>query len=254
MRPVNAWLNDISLQDLDGRILVRTIIEQPPQAALLYGENPGRDGLRLLGRSRTTRRITIVFAVKELHDLSARANVVERANAWAQDGILQVSYRPARQIGVVVAARASMQDPRNYNEEYRIDLDAAAIPYWEDRTPETLLLNGKSGKGTINNLGTAESEPTITVTPVEGQLDSLELRIGSTAFSLSALGIKKDASLRMYYDSRGFLRINADGVSKMACRNPDSTDDLLAVPGENHVVFSANTACRVIVEVRGRWL
>ena len=82
MRPVNAYLNGVSLRDLDPRILVRTVNEQAPQESTEYGDRPGEDGQVLISRRRETRRVSIVFAVRELRDLTARANVVDAANRW----------------------------------------------------------------------------------------------------------------------------------------------------------------------------
>ena len=52
MRPVNAILNNVSLRDLDARILVRTVSEPTPQETLTYSDSPGQDGQRLMERTR----------------------------------------------------------------------------------------------------------------------------------------------------------------------------------------------------------
>lgn len=253
MRPVNVWCNNVSLRDLDGRVLVRTVNEQTPQAALAYADNPGRDGQRLLSRVRENRRITVSFAVRELYDLAARARVVERVNAWAQDGELRVSYRPERRIAVTVAARAGISDPRDYNEAFKIELDAAASPYWEDVTPQRLTLSGSSGSGSIRNLGSAMAYPVISVTP-SGALSNFYIEFGGKNFALTNLGVSSGTPLRIGHDGRGFLFIKTAAASKLGCRQRASDDELIAAPGLNAVYFSANTSCQVDLEVYSAWL
>ena len=253
MRPVNAYLNGVSLRDLDPRILVRTVNEQAPQESTEYGDRPGEDGQVLISRRRETRRVSIVFAVRELRDLTARANVVDAANRWAQDGRLCVSYRPDKQLRVAVAARACMQDPRNYNEEYRIDLDAP-WPYWADISPRRATLSGATGSGSLTNLGSAPARVCVTVTPTGGALSTLTLTVGGSAFSLSGLGVAQNTALTIGYDARGILYIRAANADKLGCRSAASADDLIAAPGISSVGFTANTACNVVFEVRGCYL
>lgn len=254
MLPLNAWLNNVSLQGLDGRILVQNIPDNAPQTELLYGDNPGRSGQRWLARRRVNRRVSVVFAIRELRDLAARAAILDAANGWAQDGVLQISNRPDQQLRVLCAGRVACMTPRDYREEFQIDFDAAAWPYWEDRVPQTLTLSGRSGSGNILNRGTAEALAAVTVTPTSGKLTTLSITLGSASFSLSGLSIAKNTPLRIGYDERGYLFIKTASESLMGSRSGDSSDDLTAAPGYNEVSFTANTASQVRMEVRGTWL
>lgn len=254
MRPIDAYINNVSLRELDGRILVRAVNEQPSQSVLTYGDNPGRDGQRLLTRTRDTRRVVITFAVREIRDLAARASVVEMVNAWAQDGFLTVSYRPGRRLPVVVAGRATMQDPRSYQEDYSIQLDAPASPFWEDLTPQTLSIVGASGQGKLLNLGSYCAFPEITVTPTGGTLNTLTVSVGVDTFSFTGLGVVANTKLTIGHDVRGFLRIGTASAGKLQCRTAASSDELIAQPGYNDVSVLAGTACRVEISVRGRYL
>ena len=254
MRPVNAILNNVSLRDLDARILVRTVSEPTPQEALTYSDSPGQDGQRLLERTRDTRRITVTFAVRELFDLAARSAIVDLVNGWARDGYLETSYRPGKRIRVTAAGWASIQDPRNYNEEFSIQFDAAAVPFWEDAVPQRLTLSGESGTGSIVNLGNKAAEPEITVTPTGGALDALTLTLGDDTFAFADLDVAQGTALRLYHDERGYLRILAGNVSRLGCRSEASPDELRAQPGSNAFSYAADTACSVVVEVHGRWL
>lgn len=258
MKPLNVWLNNVSLQGMDGRILVQGVSDNPPQTEILYGDNPGRMGQRLLARRRVNRRVSVAFAIRELRDLAARAAILDRVNGWAQDGVLKVSNRPGQQLRVLCAGRATIMTPRDYTEEFRIDFDAAVCPFWEDTAPQTAALSGASGRFAIYNLGTADAEPTVTVTPTGGALSYFFINIGQTgnfpSFSLNDLNIPQGTALRIYYDDNGILRIMAGTDSLMSCRSEASADDLKAFPGQNYINFLANTACDVSVEVKSRWL
>lgn len=254
MLPLNAWLNNVSLQGLDGRILVQNIPDNAPQTELLYGDNPGRSGQRWLARRRVNRRVSVVFAIRELRDLAARAAILDRVNGWAQDGVLQISNRPGQQLRVLCAGRAAMMTPRDYREEFTIDFDAAASPFWEDRVAQMLRLTGTGGSGSILNRGTADALAAVTVTPTGGTLQTLTITLGAYHFALSGLNVAQGVPLRIGYDERGYLYIKTSAASLLACRSDQSTDDLMAAPGYNEVSFTASTACQVETEVRGTWL
>lgn len=254
MQLQNAWLDNQALRDVDPRILIQRIEDNVPQTDLQYGDNPGRSGQRLLMRRRVSRRISVAFAIRELRDLAARAALVDRVNGWARDGVLQISTRPTQQIRVVCAGRAAIANPWDYTEELKIDFDAVPSPYWEDRVPQLLTLNGSSGTGSILNRGTADALASVTVTPTGGALSTLGITLGGVGFTLSGLSVATNTPLRIGYDERGFLFIKTAAASLLSCRTAESSDDLTAAPGYNSVSFTANTACRVEMEVRGTWL
>lgn len=253
MRSVNAWINGVSLRDLDGRIVVRSVTEETPQTQLTYGDNPGRDGQRLLGRVRQIRRVNVTFAVHELHDLPARSAAVDLANAWAQDGYMEVSYRPGRRLPVIVANRASVTDPRNYNEEFTISFDAP-MPYWEDKVPRVLAISGTSVTGSITNLGTAPTVAEFSVKPSSAALGTLTVTVDGNSFSFTGLAIPGGVTLTCGYDEHGFLRIYGNGQSKLSCRTPASADELIVRPGVNSVSVTADNSVTGTLEVRSRWL
>ena len=103
MRKLEAWINGVPLSGV-GRILIQDIADNVPETEITYGDSPDRMGQRLLARRRLSRRVNIEFAVRELTDLAARAAAVDRVNAWAQDGILEVGHRPGQRLRVICSA------------------------------------------------------------------------------------------------------------------------------------------------------
>lgn len=253
MKKLEAWLNQVPLSGI-GRILIQDIRDSVPETEITYGDSPDRMGQRLLARRRISRRVEIVFAVRELNSLPARSAIVDRVNAWARDGILEVGHRPGQQLRVLCAARAAIQKPRDYTEEFTIAFDAAAWPYWEDIGAEKLTMSGQSGAGTLANRGTMDSYISGTVTPTGGTLNTLTITAGDTSFALAGLNVASGAALTIAYDERGLLLIRAGNEGLLSCRSEESSDDLVARPGRNAVSFTANTACDVTLEVRGSWL
>lgn len=253
MRSLHVFCNGQSLETVSSLILIRDIVDGVPQTELNYGENPGRPGQRLLMRRRVSRKVNIVFAIRELRDLAKRADIVDWANAWAKDGVLKISNRRHQKLRVICAERAAIQKPRDYTEEFTISFEAP-WPYWEEENPAKLTLTGASASGTLTCVGSAPSLARATITPTGGTLTSMTLELGESLITLNSLSIASGAALTIEYDERNLLRISSGENQLLSKRTEDSTDDLMAQPGLNHAAFTANTACTVNLEVCGSWL
>lgn len=253
MRPVNAFMNGASLRDADPRILVRSVSDGGTQREMTWGDNPGRSGQRLLGSRAVSRRLSVSFAIRELHDLAARAAALDAVNAWAQDGYLEFSNRPGQRIRVACAGFAYVADPRSYTEEFSISFDATPDPYWESKFPAAVSLAGSSGSGQITNLGNAPTKSTFTVTPTGGTLNTLTLILGGKQMAFTGLGVAANTPLTIGYDDLGYQLIGTASASKLGSRTAASADELIAPPGVSAVSFTANTACNVSIEVRSKW-
>lgn len=253
MRVIDAWINDVSLREVDPRIVLRRIDDAPPTVETTWGDNPGRDGQRMLGRRRTNRRVTLTFGVRELYDLAARARIVDAVNAWAQDGFLKVSNRPERRLPVKAAQYAVVQDPRNYNEDFSVAFDSP-FPFWEDSAAKRVQLTGSSAAGQIKNLGSAPALCGVTVSHASGTLNTLSITVGHSTFSFSSLGVGAGTDLVIDHDANGYLRIMAGTTSKLARRSAASGDELVAMPGINEITLTANVSVTAVVEVRAAWL
>lgn len=253
LRRQNAWIDGESLRGLDGRIIVRRILEDAPQVEMTYGDIPGGHGQRYLGRRRINRRVSIVIAIRELYDLSARARVVDAVNAWAKDGVLTVSYRPNQRLLVRRAGPAATGDVRDYNADIQIDFDAPASPFWEDAFPARLSLSGESGSGSVVVTGTAPGLAAVTVTP-EAALTALTVTAGATAMAFEGLAIPAGQPVTIDHDDHGYLRIASGGASLLSKRTAASADELLGGPGPCACAFTADAACQVDFAIRGRYL
>jgi len=249
---LEAWIDGAALTGVDGRILLRQIEDEAPQIETTYGDIPG-GGRMLLNQRRVGRRLSIVFALRELYDLPARARIIDAVNAWAQGEWLEVSYRPDQRMRVRCVGVTAMGSARDVHAEYRLNFDDLAAPYWEDKHTQILQLGGTYNQGSIYVPGTADAIAEAQIVPTAA-LNAVTLNVGNSSITLNGLNVQAGSALTIDHDDRGLIRIAANGTGKISCRTPASDDDLIAHPGQMTIGFSADAYCAVTVRIRGRWL
>lgn len=251
---LNAWINGAALRDIDNRIHVVDIRENAPEQELTWADLPGRNGQRLMGRVRRNKQITIEFDIRELFNLADRAQIVDAVNAWARDGVLEVSHRPEKRIRVVLAKAAELNGARDVTGSYTVDFDAAATPYWEAKEAVELHLTGSSAGGALEIPGSAEAKPEIYITPSSGTLNTLRVSFGLYTMNFTGLGVAAGNTLAITHDDRGVLVIADPATSKLDKRTAESADDFSAAPGYTVASYTANTSCAAVFAVRGWYL
>lgn len=252
-RKLDVSVNGNSLLKVDDRIILRAVRDEPPQMQITYGDAPFADGQWLLARRRQNRHVTIEFAVRELYSLQQRRDVVDAANAWAKDGHLRSLNRYGQYLRAVAVSYASIQDPRDYNETFKIEYEAPYCPYWMDNDETTLELSGTSKSGTLKVPGNAQTVVEATIKPTGGTLQTLTLTVDGASIKLEALALAKGNTLTLDHNTYNNLRIMAGSAGRLSKRTADSADDLFADPGDTAVSFTANTACTVTFRTRGRY-
>lgn len=254
LKRLNAWINDAALREVDPRLNIADIHEQPADTTLEWGSAPGVSGQRLLHRTRQGKRVRIEFDIRELFDLTARAAIVTAANAWAADGVLKVSYRPRQALNVVLAEAASIEDARDVTAGFAITFQAGADPYWRDEDATVYSYSGSSASGEIITVpGQAPVSPEITVTP-SATLNTLSITIGGYTMAFASLNVAANTALTIAHDERGFLAVKAGATSVLNKRTAASVDDFLLKPGRRGLSYTADANCAVDVRFRGRYL
>lgn len=253
LKRLNAWIDGAALRDVDARLHIVDINENAPEQELTWATAPARNGQRLLTRTRASKRIVIEFDSRELFDLAARAAMVDAVNAWAGDGMLEVSYRPGQRIPVVLSKPAEFGGARDVTGTYELDFEAAVSPFWEDITPTVWTQSGSNGSGTMILPGSVPTVPEIEIKPTGGTLSSLTVGFGGKSMTFSGLGVSTSSKLIIGHDERGILYAKAGSTSKLATRTAASADDFEAGPGSVAVSYVANTACAVTFRARGRY-
>lgn len=255
LKRLNAWLNGAALRDVDGRIHIVNITENAPDQELSWTDAPGRSGQRLMGRRRTNQRITIEFDIRELFDLAARASIVDAVNAWARDGILEVSYRPEQRIRVVLGKAAELGGARDVTGSYTLDFDTTGVPFWESAAAVTWSASGTGANiaGTMAIPGSVETWPDVSITPTGGTLNTITVAFGNSSMSFEGLNVGSGTKMTITHDDQGLLVVKAGSTSKLSCRTAVSADELEAGPGSVRAAYLANVACSVTFSARGRF-
>lgn len=250
---LDAWFDGEGLRAADPRIQP-TNISCEVTGKSTYTTATGRDGRTRRKVKRDAIKITVSFTIYEHTDIYGRETAIEKANAWARDGWLEISTKLNRRIYVNCVARASVKKPRDHKEEFSIVFESADSPFWEDKYPTRYSLAGTSVSQNVSVPGTRKSAPAaVAVVPTGGNLNTLTLSFGASSMSFTGLNILVGHSLVLDYDENGYLRIMSANVSKYSCRTAESSDDLQSDPGAQPVGFTANVDCGVDYSVRGRY-
>ncbi len=251
MTRYSAWLDGVALHEIDPAIYIMDIEESTPQINTLTANRGTGDGMILLSRRRTGLQVNIRVMIHE-YDTIKRKNIMQRIAAWALKGkYLTISDRPGQRLRVICTAPPVINSALKWTNTLNITFTAYAVPYWENEITTKATITGSSGTAEMRVPGTAEK------TPVEatvqntgsGTLTQLTLTVGATKMAFAGLNVAAGASMHIYYDDDGVLRL------PIGQRTAESSDELLAVCGENNALaVTANTAVSVTFEARGRYV
>lgn len=255
-RNVEAWINGKSIFSASNLVILRKPMENAPEMNLETAERPVGPGERLIGVRRTRLTVRLEFALRNIFDLRARAQALEAVNAWAQDGLLTVNYRPFRQLQMHVIQRAALGDVRDYNQVYAIECAAIECPFWESTALKTAGSTGSQGTVRLIPEGTVPRIPlSFSVTPHSEALTELSVAVNGQSITFADFSLDAGKSLILSYDDQMRQRITLDGVSSQDARTRDSADDLFVYPRQdNEISFSANTDVNFYVNTRGLYL
>lgn len=257
LRRENIWLNDVSLRDVDARIINVRLIEEADTLDLTYAQMAGRSGRMALARRAVSKKIGVEFMARELYDLAARTAIIDAVNAWAGvGGEMRCSTRPEQVIRLVTTGYASAGDIRDYTAALRLDFETAAVPAWESDTPATYTATGASGSGQMAVGGNAETWADVRITSRTAILTSASVTFGGSTITIEGFELASGYALSLWHDDNGILRATSamPPYHYLQLRTRESADDLTGGPGIVPVAFTANTACDVIISARGRYL
>ena len=254
-RHLEAWINGASLRDVAGGILIKQIYDEPPRVDVAYAAIPGADGQRVLSNRRTNRRVTITAQVRELYDLAARARAIDAINAWAADGWLEINSRPDQRLRVVCVTRPAQGNLRDYTSEFAVAFEAAAGPYWQEKSYSIVTASGSSGSAQLSLNGSEPAFLEAEITPA-ANLATLDISAGGCAFHFTGMPVTSGTKITIGYDDqrRLFVRAGATNTSILRYRTAASSDDIILAPGaKNTIAFSAGASCAWTFKARGLW-
>lgn len=248
-----VWLDDVALSSISGDAYVRDVKYSAPtmqDTTHGYGSNNGALVVR-----RYVGNITVTVNVEiHVYNTVERQRVCEALAVWAsRGGTLKTSDKPDKQIDVICQTFPSITSALSWTDALPITFVSYAFPYWEDDVPTLLSLSGTSDSGTMFGVGYAD-RPFVSadVEVKSGTLTSLSLTVGNTNITLSNISVLLGGVVRIGYDKRHLMVIDADGVSLYSKRTPTSNDDLrLEVGVDNEVSVDADASVEVTFVTRG---
>lgn len=246
-----AWLDGVGLDEIDPTVFILDIQEQLPQSKITTEDWAGtRDGTRFVREKTLTTSVVVRFAVRE-YDVARRKAVVSDVAAWARKGsVLTINDRPGQRLLVRCTALPVVASALKWTDTLSVTFTAYAWPFWEDEVEASATLSGKTYE-TLSlmvpgNGGYALLSGRLSFSGIS----TVEIVAGDTRFEVQNV----TGDLHWGYEN-GLLFIRSGGESVMAHRTPDSSDDLIVVPGQrNDITISSTAAASGRVYTRGCYL
>lgn len=224
-------------------------------------------GQRVTNHHRDTMDIIVRFAILiRKNNLAGRAAALEAANAWAaraKDGAwLTVNYKTNRRAWVKLVQAPGEGSLWDYTKDFQITFRAYSVPYWQEtEASSTVTIEAAaSGTGLITLQGSADTVADVTMTNEgSGTVNNCSVVVDGNEMEFESLGLAVGESLVIDHADDGLLRIrildtNEDYRDVMDKRTPESSDDLYCRTGLRYISFTADYACSMTLECKGRFL
>lgn len=253
MRDQRVYLNSVSLTDAHPLILLQHIEERAPEWDVRTGNRAGAPGQFVTSAQPSRREIAVAFAVREALDFARRAEAIAAAAAWMRDGgWLELSSRPNLRIHVTPTQFPGPGRLRDWTQDIQCVLTAYEWPLWSEAYPSAVTLSSvNSGTAYISVPGTWETRLEAVITPKSTTLTSCSIAAGGQTLSLSGLSVTAGTPLKIWWDERHLLRIEAGGTGLLGKR---TGDDLALGPGRYQVSVTCSASSDVKLTARGCYL
>jgi len=253
MTRYQVWLDGLGLQDVHPAIRVLDVQEETPSRQFTTASRALGDGQFVTRRSRNSLSITVRFAIRE-YSPARRKAIMQDIRAWAQGRWLSLGDRPGQRLLVEAETLPAVQSALKWTDACSVSFIACASPYWEEAIP----------------VPAGQASPVITP-PGDAPCCPLDLRwkCGSTSGKIT-LSVTTPLSSIVFSDlpintgqeliishENGFLSATVNGADVLACRTPQSSDDLLLNCRKANAVTVSVTGASTgdyTLSARGRWL
>ena len=258
-------LNGVWLDEIDSRIAVSSVEPADGRENISAVDSAAGYGQRITGNRRSTVDMVVKFRILE-HGHSgsgqqARAEVLEKINAWAAaGGELTVDYKPGRRLNVILAQAPGEGSLWDYTKDFQITFRAYSVPYWQDvRKNSITRTNITSTTQQIGVSGSAKTVLDFSYTNTKtSTCNTLSINTGIAAFSFAGLGCEPGETLIIDHTEDGLLRIRIHNESTgdrsaMDKRSAESPDDRWIRPGSPTVTISCQRAGTIVMGTYGRY-
>lgn len=244
MSRYGVWLDSLPLNEIDENIIITDIQEEPAETdAATYPRGYG-DGIFFGRRSRRSLSVVVRFVVYE-YNVTRRKTIMQKIVSWAKGGkYLTINDRPGQRLRVEVDSLPTITSALKWTQELSITFTAYAVPYWEE---EAATVVNATNAAIYSAEIPGDADRAMVDAIVQASNTTVTVKVNKTTISL------KDVSgtVEITHGDDGILRILSNDENILSKRTPESSDDLIAIPGQtNEFSVSGGTA---IFSVRGVW-
>lgn len=248
-----AYMDGVPLSSLSENLLILDISHSAANIENRTMQFANRHGLYVYDRYKESASVTISFEL-HIYDIAQRQAVCQEVARWALNGKeLQTNDRPGQRLRVVCDEPPVIESALGWTAAISMTFSGYIVPFWEEIVPAvayvsngdgTLFVPGNGGKTVVE----CTVEPVATIT-------SITLGCGNTSITLSGISVSSSQTLKISYDDNMNLQIKRGNVSYLNKRTAASSDDLLAVCGQNNALtVTADQSVLATFSARGLWI
>ena len=243
------------LDELDERIVIRSVNPGVPNEALGATERMGGVGQRLTSQHWNSLDVIVTYAIDvPKTDLKTRKEIFDAVNSWAlKGGWLKVNYIKNRRLYVDKVIVPGSGDLFNWTNEYTLTFRAYNVPFWTDTTPESVTKQVSNGSISIDVPGQVQTVLNATLQNVCGQtISDISIKVGKNTLKFAGINLGGTATLTISHGHDGLLRAKVGDTS--VYNKITGGEDLYADPGVNTVTIESKRALKVTIEATGRYV
>lgn len=259
-------LDQLLVNDYGAKALIITDIRYAEPGFAKTVETTGAiDGGLIIRNYRQKASVTVEFLLR-IYDVAQRNAAVDRIKTWAKaTASVVTSDKTGKTLrNCVCEVFPEVGSARDWSKPLSITFSSYVFPYWEESTQTSYTATGTNLTGSMNVPGNApKAYAEVNITPQSGTMKECVVQLGSTTIKLTGISIAASGTanyLRIDTDANSNIRIRkcigGTWTSLLADRTTDSSDELVAVPGQSNVVKANAGSVRIKVEmkVRGAWI
>lgn len=249
-------LGGVQLDEIHEAIVIRGIEQGVANESIYTVQRMGGWGQRMTGQHFETLDVTVSYAIDiPKTEMALRREIMDAVNSWALGkGWLTVNWMENRQMFVDHVVIPNAGDLWNWTNEYTITFRAYSVPFWQDVTAASAK-SGTTAKGTVmlKAGGNMNTPLDMTFQNMSGMtINSFTASVNGRSISLTNLGLGGNATLEISHGTDGLLKMKIGSTS--VYERYSGADDLILVPGNNRISFSAARAGILTASCTGRWI
>lgn len=248
-----AIMDGVPLSSINENLLILDIAHSYSEFENQSIKFARRNGLYIVDRYRESVSVTITFEL-HIYNIAQRQAACQEVAKWAMAGsILQTNDRPGQRLRCICEMPPVIESALSWTDPITMTFTGYIVPYWEEIVPSEETVTGGSGALFVPGNG-GKTVVECTVQPA-ATITSITLGCGDTSIALSGISVSSSQTLTISYDDNMNLQIKRGTTSYLNKRTAESSDDLLAVCGQNNAVsVTCSGSYSAKFTARGLWL